>query len=190
MRPSIEALRKPQQREANERRGMIRRMLLAGSEGALSTIAGGADAEGNLDRETGVETFGVAGVRSHPAVRPEVIAVRVGARGAHTVIIATRDRGMEAAGELDADEVAIETSKTFVVIKANGDVLIGRPDGTFERICTESHVHSGGVLTNGGGTVTGTSGKAIVNPATAPGEAGLGGRGLAAVAKAETETGL
>lgn len=186
MRPTIQQLRLATQRNELDFRGSIRRMLLAGSEGALATVAGGADADGNEDREDGVEVFGVAGVRSRVTARGEAIVVRVGGRGGHTVVVATRDRGMEAAGDLDEDEIAIETSRAFLVIKASGDILIGRPDGVFEKVATESHVHLPGTFANGGGAVVGTSGKAVANPGTAPGEATLSGRGVAATAHVET----
>ena len=186
MRATIATLRARAQRPEAEFVGQIRRMAIASTTGALSTTAGGEDPYGNTEREDGVEVFGVAGVRSRPSARGEAIAVRVGGRG-HTVIVATRDRSMESAGDLAEAELAIETSNAFVLIKANGDILIGRPDGAFERVVTESHGHGPGVMTTGGGPVTGVTGKALVNPGTTPGETTLVGRGLAAVAKAETE---
>jgi hypothetical protein len=187
MRPTIEDVRAQGQKTANDRNSGIRRMAIESSAGLLWGVAGGEDAGGNIERDT-VEVFGVAGVTSRPAGDAEMIVVTVGLRGGHTVGIAVRDPSMSAAGDLEADEVAIQTTKTFVKITAEGEVLIGRPDSTFERVATESHVHGPGDYANSGGPLTpGTvSGHALRNPGTTPLETDRLGLGLTADLKAGT----
>jgi len=160
-------------------RGMIRRMLAAAAAGARWVVTGGEDADGNVETDE-LEVFGVAGVASRPAGEIDVMVLRVGG-GGHAVIVGSCNRStmLSALGaDLAADEIAVYNTKSFVRITADGDVLIGRADGTFERVATESHVHGPGTFANSGGAVTGLSGGAAGAPVT--------GRGLAAVAKAET----
>lgn len=142
-------------------------------------LAGGEGLGGELE-ETAPEVFGIAGVLSRPDGAPEAVVVQVGGRG-HDVTVATRDHAWavaSGASGMPSGEVWVHTGKAFVRIRANGDVEIGRPDGTFEAVATKSHVHGPGTFANGGGSVTGVSGGAIVSPTS--------GRGIASKVKAET----
>lgn len=189
-RPTIQDLRAGGQKAHNDFAGSVRRMSVTSTDGLLWGVAGGEDAGGNLERDE-LEVFGIPGITSRPAGDAEAIVVAVGGRG-HTVIVATRAPSMSAGVAEDDDEIAISTSKRFVRITAAGEVLIGAPDGTFERVVTESHVHGAGTFasipgTAGGPLVTGgISGRAVANPGTTLGETDRFGRGLAADLKAGT----
>lgn len=144
-----------------------------------AALEGGEGLDGDRERPEDAEVFGVAGVLSRPSGAPEAVVVQVGGRG-HDVVVATRDHAwavaVGAAG-MPAGETWIFNSKAFVRIRANGDIEIGRPDGTFEEVATKSHVHGPGTFANGGGSVTGLSGGAAKSVA---------GRGIASKVKAET----
>lgn len=177
-RPTRALLRRASRNPARAARSS-RRLPASGVEVGSWELGGGEDGEGNQEQPT-AETFGVAGVSSRPTGAPEAVLIRVGGDG-HDVIVGTRDHSWAVAVRatgMDAGETWIHTDKAFVRIRANGDIEIGRPDGSFEAVATASHVHAGGALTNSGGPVTGFSGGAIPDPTS--------GAGIAAKVKAET----
>ena len=184
-RPNRARLRRDQRRPAQAYRSPRRLPIVGGDVQALA-LEGGAGLGTDSESVT-PEVFGVAGVWSRPDGSPEAIVVAIGGDG-HDCIVATRDHAWalaSGAADMPPGEVWIANSKAFVRIRANGDIELGRPDGTFEKLATESHVHNAATgttpLANGGGAVAGITGPAIASLAPA-----TPGRGLAAKVKAET----
>lgn len=107
-------------------RAAIRRVHVLGTGGGAGWQVGGYEGE----READVPVFGGVGFHSRPADggNAEAILLKVGAAGGHSVIVATRDEGTRI--ELEADETAIYTSTSKVLIKADGTIEIGTIDGT------------------------------------------------------------
>lgn len=180
-RPTSKLLRRDQGRQAQASR-TLRRLAIGGldADGGVEVDGPGEDGAGNVER-LALEVFGVAGFAARPTGNAEALVGVVGQRG-HRVVVAVRDpETARAAGAdgLAAGEVMVYTAKTAIRITADGEVWISRTDGVLERVATESHVHGGGTLSNGGGTVTGTTGTAAANP--------IGGAGLSPTLKAEAK---
>lgn len=169
-RPTSKRLRRDQGRQAQDSR-TLRRLAIGGlgDDGGVE-VDGGEDGDGNVE-QLALEVFGVAGFASRPTGNAEAIVGVIGQRG-HRVVVAVRDpETARAAGAdgLAAGEVMVYTATTAIRITADGEVWISRKDGALERVATESHVHAGGTLTNGGGAVTGTTGAATADPITGAG---------------------
>lgn len=166
-RPTAALLRRDQRRPAQASR-VLRRLAIKGITDDGVELAGpGEDGDGNVER-FGLEVFGVAGFVSRPTGNAEAVVATVGGPRGHQVVLAVRDpEAARAAGveALPRGEVAMYAYGTAIKIDTNGEVWIARKGAEIERVATESHVHAGtGNLANGGGPVTGYTGKAIANP--------------------------
>jgi phage gp45-like len=118
-------------------RAAIRRVHVLGTGGGRWQV-GGYEGE----READVPVFGGIGFHSRPADggNAEAILLKVGAAGGHSVIVATRDEGTRL--ELEADETAIFTSTSKVLVKADGTIEIGTIDGTAVALATKADVEA------------------------------------------------
>lgn len=181
-RPTVDRLRRDIRRSTQATR--TTRRLPAASTGAATWDLDGNEGLDDDAEEPSPEVFGTAGILARPDGAPEAVVVAVGGDG-HDVIVATRDHAWAVAcgaADMPIGETWVYNRKAFIRITADGDVEIGRPDGTFEAVATVSHVHGPGnfATAGGGGPVNpaGRSGAAVANP--------LGGRGIAKNAKAES----
>jgi phage gp45-like len=154
MRPTSKYFREKVGGVANALRGLARRLAITLTDASMYwQVRGYQDAEGNTESIADVPVFANIGFMSRPASggRPEAIMVSIGSAAGHPVIVATRDQRLTAT--LAEDETIIHNSKSRVIIKANGEVLVDNGSGALAlalksdvdsiKSWLSTHTHSG-----------------------------------------------
>lgn len=125
--------------------GLVHRVRVVATQGALWKVEGHTDFNGNVSSYE-AETFEGIGFASRPgaADNAEVIVLQVEAASGHPVIVATRNRDalkklIQSEG-LEADETVIFASASMVKIKADGTIELGSIGGTFQPLATKSDI--------------------------------------------------
>jgi len=154
MRPTSRYLREKVGNAATALRGLARRLSVTLTDAsAFWQLRGYQDSESNVEVIPDVPVFHNIGFMSRPASggRPEAIVISIGGASGHPVVVATRDSRLSAS--LAEDETIIHNSKSRVIIRASGEVLIDNGSGALalalkgdvDNIKTwlATHTHSG-----------------------------------------------
>lgn len=122
--------------------GMIRRMAVKLTEGALWQVAGHLLFDSRTPETKNAEVFGTLGFysRPKPGVNAEVIVVFPGG-SSNPVIIGTRDEELRATvAALNQGETAVCNRATIILCKANGTVEIRTPGGSASALATKADI--------------------------------------------------
>ena len=130
-----------------ETRSMVRRFAVSKTSTSLWDLLGFEDDEGSQET-TSLETFQGVGYVARPneSHNSEAIAVKIGGKSGHSVIVGDRDNdGLRAFAEkqtIDAGEVAIFNDSVMVKLTTSGEILIGSHGGTFQALATKADLQS------------------------------------------------
>ncbi len=147
------------------------RVLKTKSRRVNWSLEGHQDSDGNTELED-AEVFQEVGFFSRPKTsdRAEVIAVKVGMRSNHPVIVATRSQdGVARLGKTTDDETIVFTSGLMVrLTQADGKIYIGSIGGTLQALATKDDIDALKDWAAGHTHTSGGSGSPTSAPLTTP----------------------
>ena len=121
--------------------GAVRRMAITATTKVLWKLLGYLLPDGTRETPEAEPFTGIGFYARPPATgKPEAIVVMVGEGGRNPMIIAVRDEKTRAAivGALAADESAMFTSQSVVIIKASGVIEARSANGSAEPLALQS----------------------------------------------------